>query len=148
MSKKVLPTLTHNGFISDVDEMLNRIYYYYITSDYTQSITFFGEIKSLAYALKRADFKPDRATEEVKYDLINILHRYFEHSDVSSLTVDYKEELTGNNKVIYVIGIDIEVIDKTGKKYQLSKSIKLDENNKLHFNDGIDYLMYFAENKK
>lgn len=148
MSVKVLPTLTYNGFIDDVDEMLNRIYFYYVTSDYTQSITFFGEIKSLQYALKRADYKPDRSTEEVKQDLITILHRYFTNLDADSIIVDYKEKTTGTDKVIYVIGIDLEVVDNNGKKHQLSKSIELDENDKLHFGEGLDYLNYFAENKQ
>lgn len=147
MSTTVIPTMGINGFISDIDELLNKIYFYYLTSDYTQSVTFFGKIKSLSYALKRADYKPEKSTEIVQEDLLHILHRYFPNLNPDSVVTTYKESLSGANKVIYIIGIDIELVDGNGKKHQLSKSIELDPENKIHFNDSLDYLLYFANNK-
>ena len=140
MGKNALPTLTKNKFLTDPNEMLKRIYYYYVTSDYGQTISFFGYVKSIREAFKRADFKPDRAQEEVTADLNFICSNYWNKYQ-TSVTVKSKELPSGENKIIYVVDIDIEVTDDTGKKHYLSETLEIDENENLKFKDSLDYLI-------
>lgn len=137
MNKPILPTLTFNNFLSDIDKMLKQIYYYYVVSDYEQSITFFGKVKSLDYSLKKANYDPDESEKIVYEDFYFILSNYW---DNVTLDVTSTKKPTGTDKFIYVINIDVTIKDSNGRNHTLNKSIAIDKNKNIRFNDGLDYL--------
>lgn len=122
-----LPTLDEAGYTTDRGVILNKIFGYYLVSDYTQSNTFRGDIHSLRYTLSKN--APISDTEdEITKSLYRLLEDYYDTLDIS---VEGKE-ITTDDGIIDVYGIFIKG-DYDGVTYNYSNSIE-------HSNSDIEVL--------
>ena len=51
MAKKVLPTLTVDGFVNSVPQTCDYLLAYFFLSQYSQSNLYYGKVSSLAYII-------------------------------------------------------------------------------------------------
>lgn len=135
-----VPTLTDRKFDNDINHMLLKIYQYYVTSDYGQTLTYYTHVKSLRASLKHADYEPDKAKDIIEQDLTEMMQHYFGNKGNVDVNIETKKTLTDKNKIIYKIYINLSVVDN-GKTYSLNNRIDSTNLKDLTFNDYLDYLL-------
>jgi len=134
-----IPTLTPNKFIYDPNIILERIYLYYVTGNYEQTKSFFGDVRTLLEAFNKSNYKADEVKKVVEEDLYFITRNYFQAAEIN-VDINKKKDLVGNNKVLYEIGIDIEVTDEDGNKYSLSRTLESVNFKSVVFNNNLDFI--------
>ena len=134
---KVIPTLTLDGFVSDVNTTILKIYQYFVTSDYSQSVMYFDNISSLKYLIGQAGSDLDKLEDDISETLYTMCQRYCDDVtvDVEITTEKISETKHSNN-----IKINITVIED-GVTYDLERSVIMSDNKILKINDDIEYLM-------
>jgi len=137
MEKISIPTLTDRKFDTDINNILLKIYQYYVTSDYGQTLSYYGYVKSLRASLKKADYKPESVKETIYEDLSDILYNYFGNN--AEVEVDVKETKK-DNRIYYIVYINLTV-NVDGKTYILNNKIESSDLKDLTFNDYLDYLL-------
>lgn len=137
MSKKTVPTLTLNGFISDPEILIIKLFEYFVTSDYSQSVFFYGNIASLNKILQEYGNDFNNVSNEVMVALDMLYNRYFKDVEVNC----YVEELKVNGNTIYNLKTDITVVDDNSITHNLIKSIKTHNNKILNMDNNIEYLL-------
>ena len=136
--KKCIPTLTTRGFDTNVDFILLKIFQYYVTSDYGQTLTYYGKVKSLKNSLKEAGYQPEESKEIIFRDLTELMNSYF-GSD-GSVSVDIKKYNTGENKIMYKIIIELRAT-VNNEVHSLNNEIETSNFKDATFNDYLDYLL-------
>lgn len=125
MSTKTVPTLTLSGFVTHVPTMMIKIYEYFTTSDYSQSVCYFDKISSLSYLLNSYSSKPEELQTNMINTLNNLYRNYWSIYHVDVVINSFEND-------IYSLTIDIEVtVDKT--THSLNKLLKI--NTKTFLND-------------
>ena len=114
---KVIPHLSRDGWMKDPSSMVNKLFEYFIVSEYSQSNTFRGEIASLKYILEHNNTNDDIKSEIMK--ALTIMYgRYF--TDIL-IHVNISEDETS----LVVIAISADVT--AGKKrYTLDQNLEID----------------------
>lgn len=128
----IVPTLTVDGFVENPAQKLLKIYEYFLTSDYSQTVTYNTYITSFVYIVR--EFSDDMSN--LKTNLINKLNtligRYFDIYDVDVFIND--------DDSLINIGIDINVtVD--GKKYSLNEVTSVNKTNLANSYKNTDYLI-------
>ena len=122
MTNKAIPSLSTVGWTKNYNEIITKLYIYFITSEYSQSNSFYGKIASLKYILQNHS-----GVEEIKLAiqrmLVSMYERYFENVDV---IVDVMES---DNITIYTL--NIIAIANDGITYKLDKLIETDSKNTI-----------------
>lgn len=119
MAKTVIPTLSMAGFVSDVPAMIDRMLAYYLTSDYSQSNIFFGQILSLQKHVQAYQHDTITLQTKVREDL----EGYF-GAMVDAMTIDVSAEHP-NPEDPGRINLTISaVLTKDGVSYSLGKLIE------------------------
>jgi len=134
-----IPTLTPNRFIYDPNVILEKIYLYYVTTDTSQTLSFYGDVKSIRDAFNRGNHNADKVQEYIEEDLYHIVSNYFPETEIN-VDINKKAELVGKNKILYEIGIDITVKDQYGKLYSLSKTLESINFKSVMFNNNLDFI--------
>lgn len=110
-----IPSLSINGFITNNNSIMVKLYEYFLTSEYSQSNTFYGEIASLKYILQHYT-----GLEEIKVAIREALTtmylRYF-----ATVIVDVTISET-DSKTTYLV--DMVVTDSKGTVNKLTNSIR------------------------
>lgn len=120
-----VPSLSSEGFITDIRKLADTIIAHYFASDYSQSNVFYGEITSLAYQVQLYGNDPDRLKEEIQSRCTRYLERYF---DAAIVNVSINEN-PGGTKFGYEIVFDATVV-KDNVKYNLGRLIEV-QNGKM-----------------
>jgi len=115
-----IPHLSVEGWIKNSEQKLLKLFEYFLTSEYSQTNIYFGNIASLKYILQNAT-EVQEIKEDISKSLYNMYERYFTNVDI---TVDINEN--GNSVEYYV---NIVVIDENDNTYRLDKSIMVTDNN-------------------
>jgi len=115
-----LPTLSPVGFITNRTLMMAKLYEYFISSEHSQSNTFFGEVVSLKYILSEAANLPELQDMTVTA-LTKMYSKYF-----ASVAVDITVTSTDNTMSI---SVNIRTVDDAAKTYQLSEIVNVTDNN-------------------
>lgn len=116
---QVIPTLSTAGFVSDVPTMLDRMLAYYLTSDYSQSNVFQGQIISLQKQMQAYQYDNIALINNVRDEL----EGYF-GSIADSATVRVTTD-TPNPDDPNRINVTIEVlVIKDGRRYSLGRLIE------------------------
>jgi len=110
-----IPSLSVNGFIKDNDSIMVKLYEYFITSEYSQSNTFYGEIASLKYILQHYSGIAELKVA-IRETLTTMYSRYF-----TSVTVDVTINETDNSTTYLV---DITATDDLGTISKLTNSVR------------------------
>jgi len=115
-----LPTLSPVGFITNHTIMMAKLYEYFISSEQSQSNTFFGEVVSLKYIISEAaDLK--ELQDMTIAALTKMYSKYF-----ASVAVDITVTSTDNTMSI---SVNVRTVDDAAKTYQLSEIVNVTDNN-------------------
>lgn len=127
----MIPTLSTENWITDPNKMMQKIFYYYVTSMYSQSNL--HTIKSLQYTLA-TNKNTEEALVVIEQDLLYLYSKYF-----TNVTVVINTRLSFTDGVAAFI-VNIEGVFKDNKTYNLSTSLLADDSGVLNFQYNIDNL--------
>lgn len=131
-----IPSLTLDGFITNKNAQMKKLFEYFLASEYSQSNTFQGKISSLQFIL--ANDKDAIATVDlIRTTLISLYKSCFDTVDVvvnydesdSSSTVNYSIDITCKHEDMY---------------YSLNKDIR-EKNSKIDNYDELLRALYEEE---
>lgn len=137
--KKVIASLSEDGWVTDSKKILNYLVNYYILSDAAQSFMFQDKIINLPETYFKFINDPDGMKLGIKQDLDKLLGRYFSFVDVQTEV----KELTGK---AFAILLYASVIDENGVKHDLSVVSQINSNKDRsvieinNYGSGIDFL--------
>jgi len=127
----MIPTLSTENWITDPNKMMQKIFYYYVTSMYSQSNL--HTIKSLQYTLA-TNKNTEEALVVIEQDLLYLYSKYF-----TNVTAVINTTLSFTDGVAAFI-VNIEGVFKDNKTYNLSTSLLADDSGVLNFQYNIDNL--------
>ncbi|QVD49137.1 hypothetical protein LUCX_67 [Xanthomonas phage vB_XciM_LucasX] len=127
MSEPVVPSLSLAGFVTDIRTQIDKLFSYYLTSDYSQTTIFTGQVLSLQKHIQEFQHDNSQLTERVRADLSSYLGSISDDVTVrvstdipnpddpnrTNLTI---EALVVKDGVTYSVGKLIEVQDTTISK--------------------------------
>lgn len=119
MDKRIVPTLSTDNFISEPILKLDVLYAYFLSSEFSQSNTYKGEISSLKYLMQKNTGDSSMLVSDLISTLTTYLKRYFTEVNVYAEMTD-----------VTVIGVSIQVKDSEGVEATLDRALKLN-NGKL-----------------
>lgn len=134
----VLPSLTPEGYISDRNLMMNKIYSYFITSDYSQSVRYYGNISSLKYLIRKHGTNHTGLLAEVRTMLNDLYLRYFDKVTVNAAITEIP--ITGSSKTNTALSIDVIAIHD-GVEFSLSETSYITDNKISEIDDTMS--MYY-----
>lgn len=109
MGKKVvLPTTSIFGITDDPSIITEKLFLYFITSEYSQSVTFYGKITSLKYYLNSYATDTGKLRSSIYDNLITLYKKYFDN-----VTVEVDIHSKDNNKNTSDLVINIKVTTET-----------------------------------
>jgi hypothetical protein len=123
-----IPHLSRDGWMKDPSTMVNKLFEYFIVSEYSQSNTFRGEVASLKYILEQ-NITGDEIKSAISKALIIMYGRYF--SDVL-VNADITDDST--NILLLTISVDVT---SNGKRYALDKNLELNNGTLANMNELI-----------
>lgn len=98
-----MPSLSTHGWITGMNEKIDRIFSYYVTSQYSQTVYHLGHVRSLQYTVQKYYQDPMRLAKQIKEDLETLLNGYIDYVDID---VTYKQRETGP-EVDYTINLTL-----------------------------------------
>ena len=117
--KIVVPTLSRDGYISNTEDTMRKIFEYYLVSQYSQSNTFRGEVVSVTYDLEMGANIGDKR-DNINRSLSKLFTRYFDNP-VIDVNIDTKHD----PKLNITIKISVIINNRT---YILSNNISSTKN--------------------
>lgn len=107
VSLNAIPTLSSEGWVTNIDQRIDRILAYMLVSDASQSTFFQGSVNSVQAILQRYGGEEVDLQDAIR----ELLRRAFERSfERSSVDVRVRERSPGSNELI--VEFYIEVSDK------------------------------------
>lgn len=135
-----IPTLGLDGFINNPQIVMRKLWLYFLTSEYSQSSIFYGDIKSFKYIMATAKVGTD-IEEVMENSLRNLYNKYF-----NNVSVDVECKLDPNTQTHYLkIAL---VVNDNGKNYQLANEIEYVKGNIKDFENKLDELYDFYIGQK
>lgn len=113
-----VPHLSKNGWITSPTNVMTKQFEYFLTSDYSQTNLYRGEIASLKYILANNNAFAD-IKDAIRSALSNMYSRYF---DKVTINITDNEEIISTTST-YNIYIDLLLV-KDGVNYTLSQSVE------------------------
>lgn len=95
-----VPSLTQDGFLTNKKTQMYKIWEYFLTSDYSQSTSFRGKIKSFRYIL--AAYKTIDLKAELESNIKELFNAYFDTTRVSVSVVTNDDTNTQYCKIAVV----------------------------------------------
>lgn len=117
-TSSLMPTLSTQGWISGMNEKVDRSFAYYITSQYSQTLHHLGHIASLQYTIKNHMSDPFFLCQKIKEDLTYLLQDYIDYVDIKVTC----KEIENTGKYNYYIDMDLV---HAGYKWQQFKGIHM-----------------------
>lgn len=132
-----VPTLTMDGFVTNKNLMVAKLWAYYLTSDHSQSTTFSGDVQSLKYDLLSSDID-SMLTKNIEASLEELYGNYFDKAKADVVLKTDKD----TNTQYASISLTLSDIDEKGytKKYYLSKEIESTNGEIKNFEKLLDNL--------
>lgn len=132
-----VPTLTMDGFVTNKNLMVAKLWAYYLTSDHSQSTTFSGYVQSLKYDLLSSDID-SMLTKNIESSLEELYGNYFDKAKADVVLKTDKD----TNTQYASISLTLTDIDEKGysKKYYLSKEIESTNGEIKNFEKLLDNL--------
>lgn len=118
----LLPSLSTKGWISGMYEKVDKIYAYYFTSLYNQTVYHLGNVRSLQKTIKENMSSPHQLAMTIKEDLETLLKPYVDHVEV---TVNW-QQIDETHRYDYHIEM---MIIHAGYQWRQFKGIHMDESN-------------------
>lgn len=115
--KSAIPSLSIDGFIKNKNSQINKLFLYFLSSQYSQSNIFYGEIASLKYILAKYN-----DPEELRNQIHNTLTKLYEkHFDFVQFDVSVKAPDHTSSIDIYISAI----LTDNGETYNFTKELVL-----------------------
>lgn len=130
----VLPSLSDEGFITNKEVIIAKLFKYFLASNYSQSNTFYGDISSLNYIIA-TNTPNDKMRTDLETTLIKLYGRYFD-------SVDFNVNIETDNTDVAKIYIDGTLQDGTNT-YNLSKTVAIQGSTITNFENLLDE--YYTE---
>lgn len=127
MSVKV-PTLSSAGWLETVGQKADRLFAYYLTSEFSQSYLYHNNVTSMTYHIQQYGNRPLELQEVVQRELKAMLNSYF---DDVELRVAVDEPAQGDPERINIT-IDCKVI-QDGVPYSLGRLVKATQSKVIEF---------------
>ena len=140
MAKKgTIPSLTLDGFINNKKIQMSKLFEYFLASDYSQSNTFYTQIKSLKYILAKSA-NPEEARVSIARALEGLYSSYFTTASADVILV----EKEGTSQVSIHIEVKATYENET---YSLIRELQYTNGDIETFNSLLDqyYEMYSGE---
>ena len=133
MPTNTIPSLSTDGFITNKNMQMTRLFSYFMAADYSQSTFFKDKVQSLKYILAKNP-KPFAAATAIRSSLAELYTKYY---DKVNIYVDQED----TDKGIVKLNIDIFCVDNNPyKEYRLSREIKTKDGNMVEFENSLDIL--------
>ena len=130
----ILPTLTEDGFLDNPQLMLTKLYEYFLSSDYSQSVSFFGNISSLRYIVRKYNEDIDILKMEISDALNVMIGRYWSDYEVTVNIVNYNPD-----RLSFVIKTEI-VVTVNGVRYSLTEDTSVEKSTLVKIESYMNYL--------
>jgi len=117
MSKKIVPTLSLDGYVQDENVMMSKIYEYFLLTQYSQSYLYGGYIESYDKSIKATTALGSEVEAALENSLYRLYDKYF--TDVEP-TVKLEDE-----DGLYKLTIDVSCVGANGDKLYLSKAMTI-----------------------
>lgn len=127
-----LPTLSIDGFVTNHELMMSKIFEYFLIADYSQSLIFQGDITSFKYIMATGNVVNDLSSSMIDA-LTKLYERYYDTASVEVQVTEHEETNTQYLK----IGI---VTENDGKKYYLYRSVQYTNGRIEKMADTVDKL--------
>lgn len=116
---QVVPSMSLSGFVSDVPTMIDYMFAYYLTSDYSQSNLFHGNIVSLQKQIQQYQHSEIELTTRVREEL----EGYFK-TIVDDATIDVSTDRPNPDDPNRINLRLSAVLIKDGKSYSVGRLVK------------------------
>ncbi len=134
MQKKNLPTLSSIGVIENDDNIVNRLFLYFLASEFSQTFFYENYVASLKYIIGKYGDDEIEFKSKIIDSLKNMYDRYYENTEVSVL-------IENNTETESIKKLTFDVITYNGdKKIILSETIKIDSDKIIYSNSKLDDL--------
>lgn len=127
MEKNSIPTLSVDGWTSNKNAQMGKLFEYFLASEYSQSNTFYGGISSLKYILANYN-ESFEISEEIKKSLIKLYENYYDSLDVSVVV----DEESSESSIDFAINI---IATYEGERFVLAKDIKESNGSVVNFDE-------------
>ena len=127
-----IPTLSVDGFTTNKQLMMTKLFEYFKSSDYSQSNLFLGNVQSLKYIISIAKDSTE-LKELTEQALTNLYSSYY-----PKVAVDATIDETANN---ISVTADITCQDDLGNSYKLSQLVRVIDNNIVGY-DNLEENLY------
>lgn len=115
-----VPTLSSLGWIDTIEEKGDYALSYFITSEYSQSVFYHGEISSLQYLVKRYGDDELTLEDEVGTILEGMMRRYFgDDIDVTVRVLEADPEIPGKLTIQFSC-----IVREQGRSYSLGRRVE------------------------
>lgn len=121
-----LATLSTGGWVTSVQEIAPKLMQYYLASEYSQSITYLGDIKSLPYTLSIMKRNFIALEDTIRNDLTAVFSSYFERVEIE-VSVDENKSLLDTATSEFTIKLFAKISDR-GATYNLSRLVSIVDN--------------------
>lgn len=116
----VLPMLSGEGWLTDPQLTLNRLYAHMFLSDHAQTNVFAGKVTSLQYLIALYGHSPSELSTQVARAVKTYVGRYFDNVEC---TFELNEDLSSESYGVY----DFQMGgSRDGQYYDLSRTLKAD----------------------
>ncbi len=132
-----LPTLTNDKILDNEKLIIEKLYEYFLASEYSQTSFYVDNIASLKYliATNPIEDSPTDLETNIKDTLKNMYIRYFDEVEIFCSVNVQQNEVT-----VYDINIDIHVTNNSNE-FKLNRIINI-VNNKINFLKTHQILLY------
>jgi len=130
-----LPTLTEDRILSNDVLKINKLYEYFLASEYSQTFFYKEHVASLKYLLGTYSIEEDDLKMAIIETLEKMYSRYFD--EVSVFCELVPEEIDSN---AYLLNLNIEVTNNSIKN-TLNRSVAI-TNNKIDILKNTNILLY------
>lgn len=115
-----VPTLSSQGWVSTIEEKGDRALSYFITSDYSQSVLYQGNVITLQYLIQQHGTSPTTLEREIQRALEETMQGYF--GEAASVIVQVEEpdpEKPGQLTIHFNC-----IVREDGREYSLGRRVR------------------------
>lgn len=118
--KSAIPSLSIDGFITNKNSQISKLFLYFLSSQYSQSNLFYGEIASLKYILAKYN-DPEELRNQIHDTLTNLYKKHFDSVEFD-ISVNAPDNTANINIYISAVLINNNETYNFTKELILSKS--------------------------
>lgn len=120
---KSIPTLTPKGWVNTIEEKADAALSYFLTSEYSQSVLYEGEISSLPYLIKEYNKDIQELESQTQEALARLMRRYFGEDAADTRVSVVETEEADDNPGAVRIRFNCTV-QEDGQEYTIARRVE------------------------